>query len=164
MQIVNITQVTPNYEFRWPGGDIESYPNSIEYRAVAHDGEHSIRIGFGNRYAYGRERIRVVVWIDNYPQAEFVGADDFDTSGEVLSEIIVPSDGSSRICRYPDEPIPERYTMFNTVGLPVRIRAPGVHGACAIAVNIADHKSIVTVAGLRRLEWWISQQLRESSE
>ena len=163
MQIVNITQVTPNYQFKWPK-DTEDYPNSIEYRALADDGEHQIRIGFGSRHTYGRERTRVVVWIDNYPQAEFVGADDFNTSGEVLSEIIVPSDGSSRICRYPDEPIPERYTMFNTVGLPVRILAPGVHRAWAVAVNIADHKSMVAVAALRRLEWWISQQLRAPSE
>ena len=164
MQIVSITQVTPGYEFRWPSGDIESYASSIEYRAVADDGEHLIRIGFGSRYAYGRERIRVVIWIDSYPQAEFVGADDFDTSGEVLSEIIVPSDGSNRICRYPDEPIPERYTMFNTVGLPIRIQAPRVHRAWAVAVNVADHKSMVAVAALRRLEWWISQQLRPLSE
>lgn len=117
MQIVNITQVTPNYQFKWPK-DTEDYPSSIEYTALADDGEHLVRIGFTSRYAYGRDRARVVIWIDGYPQAEFVGADDFDTSGEVLSEIIVPSDGSSRICRYPDEPIPERYTMFNTVGLP----------------------------------------------
>ena len=164
MQIVNIIQVTPNYEFKWPGGDIESYASSIEYQALADDGGHLIRIGFGTRNAYGRDRIRVVIWIDNYPQAEFVGADDFDTTGEVLSEIKVPGDGGDRICRYLDEPIPERYTMFNTVGLPLRIQAPRVHRAWAVVANIADHKSMIAVAALRRLEWWISQQVHTSSE
>jgi len=164
MQIVNITRVTPNHQFKWPDGSTEVYPRSVEYRALADDGAHEIRIGFGSRYAYGRERPRVVVWIDNYPQAEFVGADDFDTSGEVLSEIIVPSDGSSRICRYPEEPVPERYMMFNTVGLPVRIKARGVHRTWAVVANIADHRTMVTIAALRRHEWWVSQQLRKSSE
>jgi hypothetical protein len=163
MQIVELVEVTSNYQFRWPA-DTEYYPSSVLYRAIADDGEHEIRIGFGGRNAYGRERPRIIVWIDNYPQAEFVGADDFDTSGEVLSEIVVPSNGSNRICRYPGEPIPERYMMFNTVGLPIRIQARGVHGAWAVVANIADHKTMATVAALRRHEWWISQQIHESSE
>jgi hypothetical protein len=163
MQILGIVEVTQNYQFRWPAST-EDYANSILYLAMADDREHEIRIGFGNRDAYRRERPRVVIWIDNYPQAEFVGADDFDTSGEVLSEIIVPSNGSSRICRYQEEPIPERYMMFNTVGLPVRIAARGVHRAWAVVANIADHRTMIAVASLRRHEWWVSQQIHQSSK
>ncbi len=46
-----------------------------------------MKIGFGERYAYGKKRKRVVVWIDGHSEAQFLGAEDFGQSGEVLSEI-----------------------------------------------------------------------------
>jgi hypothetical protein len=93
-----------------------------------------------------------VIWIDGHPQAEFLGADDYGKSGEVLSEIKVPGGRGERICRYPDEAIPERYGMFEVEGLPIRVSGSGVHGAWGVVVNIGDHKSMVALAGLRRLE------------
>ncbi|GEM_PF-1649832 len=159
MQVLRIMNVGTNYQYKWPSGDTEIYKHWVEYVALDKRGEHSVRIGFGRRPAYGKERVRVVVWIDDYPQAEFIGADDSETSGEVLSEIKVPGERGERICRYPDEPIPERYIMFNVVGLPLRVQAKGVHNAWAVSVNIADHKTMVAVAGLRCLEWWIGQQV-----
>jgi hypothetical protein len=111
-----------------------------------------VRIGFGTRFAYGQERKRVVVWIDGHPHAEFVGADDFDRSGEVLSEIKLPGDRGERLCRYLSEPVPERYAALPLVGLPTRISGPGVHKAWAVVVSIADHKTLGGLAALRRLE------------
>ncbi len=96
--------------------------------------------------------MRVVIWIDGYPEAEFVGTDDFDKSGEVLSEIKLPSEGSTKMCRYPDDVIPERYRLFNAVGMPNRIKASGVHNAWAVVANIADHKIMIALASLRLLE------------
>ena len=58
------------------------YPHWIEYRAMATEGVHRVRIGFGSRPTYGRERKRILVWIDSHPQAEFLGADDFERTGE----------------------------------------------------------------------------------
>jgi hypothetical protein len=37
----------------------------------------------------------VVIWINDHPHAEFIGADDFDVSGELLSEIKVPGERGS---------------------------------------------------------------------
>ena len=99
-----------------------------------------------------KKRIRVIIWIDEHPHAEFFGTDDYESSGEVLSEIKVPGDKGERICRYPDESVPERYSLFNVVGLPLRGQDPGVHRAWAVVANIAVHKTLVALAGLRRLE------------
>lgn len=151
MHIVGIKNAGTGYQYRWPEG-IESYDYWVEYVALSEDGEHSIIVGFGRRTTYGRKRVRVVVWIDGYPQAEFLGADDFNKSGEVLSEIKVPGDGGERICRYPDGTLPERYALFNVVGLPVRVEARGVRNAWAVVVNIADHKTMIALAALRRFE------------
>jgi hypothetical protein len=151
MRVVSVKNVGKNFEFQWPGGS-ETYDYFIEYEAIADDGKHNIRIGFCKREVYGKNRIRVVVWIDEYPHAEFLGADDFENSGEVLSEIKIPGDRGERILRYLEEPIPERYAPFNVVGLPLRVQGPGVHQAWAVVANIADHKTLIDLAALRKLE------------
>ena len=152
MQITNVLQSGKNYQFKWPGGDTETYPSWIEYRAIAEDGEHKVIIGYGTRPVYGQNRVRVIVWIDEHPHAEFFSADDFDVSGDVISEIRIRGDVGEVICRYPTDPIPERYTPFKTLGLPTRVDAKGVHNAWAIVANISDHKVMIALAGLRRME------------
>lgn len=152
MQIINLTKTGKNFKFIWPGNQKEIYANWVEYRAVAEDGDHKVRIGFGERFVYGLERLRVVVWIDGYPQAEFFSADDFEASGDVLSEIKVHSGKAEIMCRYLDAAIPERYTVFNTIGLPTRVNAKGIHNAWAVVTNISDHRTMIGLAALKRLE------------
>ena len=152
MRLLEITSVGTNLEYRWPSGNREEYPLWIEYRASGDVGDHKVRLGFGVRLTYGRTRPRVVVWIDDYVHAEFVGADDFDRSGDVLSEIKLPGEVGERMCRYPDERIPERYSGLPVVGLPTRIVASGVHNAWAVVANIGDHRVLCALACLRRLE------------
>ncbi|MCQ5373722.1 MAG: hypothetical protein NO515_01665 [Candidatus Methanomethylicia archaeon] len=151
MRVVSIKNVGKNFTYQWPDGQ-ETFDFFIEYEATASDGKHDVRIGYCKREAYGKNRIRAVVWIDEHPHAEFLGADDFENSGEILSEIKIPGDIGERILRYPEEPIPERYAMFNFVGLPLRVQGPGVHKAWAVVANIADHKTLIDLAALRKLE------------
>lgn len=142
--------VGTEHVYRWPSGNKEPYPHWIEFRAVGADGEHRVRIGFGMRPRYGRDRKRVVVWIGDHPQAEFLAADDFERS-DVLCEIN-PSDPGERICRYPEESIPERYSGLAVVGLKTRVTGPAVHNAWAVVANIADHWVLFALAALWRLE------------
>jgi hypothetical protein len=152
MQLRDLAAVGSDHVYRWPSGHEENDPHWIEYRALGVDGEHRVRIGFGTRKVYGRDRKRVVVWIDGHPQAEFLGADDFDHSGDVLSEIKVPGSTGERICRYPEEPVPERYSGLPVVGLATRVSGDGVHNAWAAVANIADHRVLFALAALRRQE------------
>lgn len=151
MHILRMKDAGRNFTYQWPEGR-ETYNYFVEYIAMDKDGEHDVKIGFGERHTYGKERIRIVLWIDGHPHAEFLGADDFEQSGEVLSEIKVPGDVGEPICKYPDETIPERYAMFNVEGLPLRVHGSGVHGAWAVVASIADHKTLIALAALRRLE------------
>jgi hypothetical protein len=41
--------------------------------------------------------------------------------------------------------------MFRVEGLPIRVRNPGIHNAWAVVFNIADHKTLIALAMLRRL-------------
>lgn len=152
MQVVSVMGAGTGFEYKWPSGDVELYRTWVEYKALAQDREHRIRVGFGTRQVYDQERVRVVVWIDGYPHAEFFGADDFDASGEVLSEIRVAGDVGEPMCRYGRDPIPERYIMFSAVGLSTRVNTGRVHSAWAVVANVSDHKTMIALAALRRRE------------
>ena len=71
MQILDVVDSGKNYSYTWPDKSREAYPVWIEYDAVAPDGNHRLRIGFGDRPVYDRKRKRVTVWIDGKPHAEF---------------------------------------------------------------------------------------------
>jgi hypothetical protein len=152
MQLLDVASVGTDYQHRWPDGSTEQYPSWIEYRARSADGDHTVRIAFGERDTYGRQRRRVLVLIDDHLHAEFLGADDFDRTGDILSEIKVPGDGALRRCRYPDEVVPERYGGLPVLGLPTRVSGPGVPNAWAVVANISDHRTILALAALRRVE------------
>lgn len=152
MHLLDVTSTGTDYLHRWPSGTEEPYPFWIDYRANASDGVHRVRVGFGMRPTYGQDRKRVVVWIDGQAQCEFLVADDFDRSGDVLAELKVPGDRGERICRYPDEAVPERYSALPVLGLPTRVSGPGVHEAWAVVANVADHRTMIALAALRRLE------------
>lgn len=153
MHIIRINDVGKDFTYQWPSsGGKETFEYFIEYLARAEDGEHVVRVGFCKRFAYGKNRMRVVVWIDEYPHAEFLGGEDFEKSGDVLSEIKIPGKIGERICRFPEEPIPDRYAMFRIGGLPARVEGPKVHGAWAVVTNIANQKTMIALAALRRLE------------
>lgn len=152
MQLLDVSKTGTRYQYLWPSGDTETYDHWIEYRAASITGEHSVRIGFGTRETYGASRKRVVVWVDGHPHAEFVGADDFEASGDVLAEIKVPGDTGERMCRYLKEAVPERYSALPIAGMRTRVQAKGVHDAWAVVANFSDHRTLAALAALRRLE------------
>ena len=152
MRVLNIIQVGTDYVHKWPSGNPEEFPNWIDYQAVAEDGKHIVRVSFGIRPVYGRDRLRAIVWIDGHPHAQFFEADDFAASGDLLSEIKVRGEVGEIICRYPEDAVPARYSPFHVVGLPTRVAGKGVHNAWAVVTNIADHKTLIDLAALRRVE------------
>ena len=152
MKIVKIIGAGKEFTHKWPDSE-ETFDHFVEYKAKAENGDHTVKIGFGKRETYSMEDwIRVIVLIDSKVYTEFLGADDFEVSGEILSEVKVPGNVGERICRYPEEAVPERYNMFNVEGLPLRVNSKGVHNAWTVVANIGDHKTLVALAGLRRLE------------
>jgi len=152
MKIVKIIGAGGKFTYKWPDSE-ETFDYFAEYKAKAEDGDHVVKIGFGKRDTYVmKDRIRVLVLIDGKVYAEFLGADDFEVSGEVLSEIKVPGNVGEIICRYPEEAVPERYNMFNVEGLPLSVKGKGVHNTWAVVASIGDHKTLAALAGLRRLE------------
>jgi hypothetical protein len=152
MRIIEVKNAGKNHRHPWATGD-EIYSNYIEYIATDEEGDHSIIIGYTIRDTYDKTRMKIVVFIDKYPYAEFVGADDFAVSGDVLSEIkISTADDKMEMCRYPNGKVPAQYIQFQVEGLPNRINAKGVHNAWCVVSNISDHKTLIALAALRKKE------------
>jgi hypothetical protein len=151
MQLLDVIGAGKKYKYHWPVGS-ELFDHWIEYRAKTGRGTQTVRIGFGVRQTYGQDRRRVVVWLNGRPSAEFVGADDFDNSGDVLAEIRVPGQKGERMCRYPEDAVPERYAGLPIIGLPTRVSGSGVHQAWAVIANVSDHRMLVALGALRETE------------
>lgn len=152
MQVLNIRDVGTNYVHTWGDGSQENYPHWIEYDALSEDGSHIVRLCFGLRETYGIERARIIILIDGRVHAEFLGADNYEDSGDVLSEIRIPGEEGLRMPVYREEPIPERYTAFNVIGLSTRVSGPKLRNAWVVLANISDHKTLIALAALRRFE------------
>ena len=151
MKITSFLGVKEDFEYQW-FDKIEIY-TMIQYIALDKDGKHEVQIGQTEREAYGLNRKRIVVFIDGYPYAEFVAADDYDKTGDLLSEIrLLQEDEYLDMCEYPEEGIPAIYANFNVEGLPNRIKAKGVHNAWSVVANISDHKAMISLAFLRKKE------------
>ena len=151
MGVLRMKKAGRNFTYQWPTEKV-TYEHFVQYVMQDEDGEHDVIIGYKNSNVYERDRIRVIVWIGRKPQTEFVGADDHAQSGDVLSAIKIATEEGERMCRYPEDPIPARYAMFNVEGFPLRVTGKRVPNAWAVVVNIADHKNMIALAALRRQE------------
>ncbi|MHA2357960.1 MAG: hypothetical protein ACXABK_04245 [Candidatus Heimdallarchaeaceae archaeon] len=151
MKIISFLGVKEDFEYHW-FNNIEQY-TVIQYIALDEEGTHEVYIGHTEREAYGLNRKRIVVFIDDYPYAEFVAADDFDKTGDLLSEIrLLQEDEYLDMCEYPEEGVPAFYSNFTVEGLPNRIKTKGVHNAWSVVANISDHKTMISLAFLRKKE------------
>ncbi len=140
-----------DYDYKWPTY-VERFKTWIDYRIQVDGEQHRVRIGFGSWHTFGRQRTHVVVWIDQIPLLELHSADDFETSGEVLAQIILYDGGKKHMCRFPNDAIPERYASFRCVGLPERMRVKGVWNSWAVVTTLDDHKTMIMLARLRQME------------
>jgi hypothetical protein len=76
------------FSWRWPEGT-ECFDRGWAAVAVVDGQEVRARHGIGRRDTYGRSRVHSVTWVDGEPLVEGVGADDYDSSGCLLSLIKV---------------------------------------------------------------------------
>lgn len=152
LKILSIEDVGEDFKYLWPSQNKETFSHYIEYLGQFEQGDFRVKIGYTIRSAYGQERARIVTWINGYPFAEFIATDDYEKSGDLMSEIKLRKGDNRLMCRYPDDPVPPRYAMFNVQGLPTRITGKGVRNAWAVVANLCDHKSIISLAAMRQFE------------
>lgn len=103
------------WSYRWPSGDVEHYDTAIRYRVTGDFGEADALVGQTVRYAWGRDRGRVVVFgkasgtqsAAYYPWTEFVETDD----GDYAAKLSVPNDPRKSL--RDGDPLPPRLASAN---------------------------------------------------
>lgn len=81
--IGDIEQIGP-FDFRWPEG-IDHFESGWTFQLDVEGETHGVRHGIGGREVYGRERVHTVTWLDGEVAVEGVEADDYPSSGCLLS-------------------------------------------------------------------------------
>ncbi|MEM2352494.1 MAG: hypothetical protein QXT26_08820, partial [Thermoproteota archaeon] len=99
-----------------------------------------IKIGFTDRVAFGKVRKRVIVFVDDHPEAEFAEADDYDQTGHLVAMIRNPDGKFMDINKVHSE----------YIGLPVVEHSKcidkslgGRVGTAALVVTGEDHKIMI---------------------
>jgi hypothetical protein len=102
------------WSYRWPSGDHEDYDTSTHYQVTGDFGKAEVLVAHTTRYAWGRERGRIVVFgkaagtsAAYYPWTEFVETDD----GEYAAKLSVPDDPRKSL--RDGDPLPPRMASAN---------------------------------------------------
>jgi hypothetical protein len=136
---IRFDHVETKYQYRWPDGSVENY-EAVFYDVSFGDRRHRVIIGFTNREAFGRERRRVVIFVDGWPEVEFAGADDYDLTGRLVAMIRRPDGAfmhiSSVSSEYAALPVVEHSSCIDR-------SYGGRDGTAALVVTSDDHKTMI---------------------
>jgi len=145
-EVVRCEEAGP-FDFRWwePGAGLEHFDRSWTCEAVQEGRIRHLRHGIGRRFAYGRERVHSVTWLDGQPVVEGVEADDYPSSRALLSAIKLPDRKLARR----REDLPPAYERFPIVDHRAEIDAPYSRRALAVKIREDDLASWVALALLR---------------
>lgn len=134
---------------RWPEGPEEMAVTQL--RALLPGGAAEVGVGrvLGGRFAFGRVRPRVHVLVGGEVQAEFVGSDDFEQSGEMLSVLKQPG-GNKHAVRVSD--VPDRYHDLHLELFHDLIRSKGAFSSLAVVAHEDDVETMATYGLLRWMD------------
>lgn len=136
MKITDLTSVNPDFEYQWPKGKPEPM---ILIEFFVHPG-FRVGLGFTMRFVFGQNRKRVNAFVNGHPEAEFVGTDDYEATGEVIGIIKKPG---SQAHYKPNESLPDEYRGMPTVIYRDRIQWQGAFNSRSLLVNIADFPRMI---------------------
>lgn len=154
-------EAAPPFTYRWPSkpGEVVEEHFDEAYKAVLPlgDKKQPMLIGFTDREAAGmKNRRRAVVFLGEEPRllavVEFAGANDFDTSGLLVSVIKLPDGKHLK----PGAVVPAEYAemplkVYNTV-----VVGPYAAGSVAVAAHKDDHNLMARHALIRaRWKGWL---------
>lgn len=133
------------FDFRWPDAT-EQFESGWTFQLSVEGGTHDVRHGVGGREVYGRERVHTVTWIDGEVAVEGVEADDYPSSGCLIS-----------LLRHPDktiirarEDVPSDYDDFVVVDHRQEIEAKWSRNGLAVKIPEDTLRAWGVHAWLRR--------------
>lgn len=153
----NLVREREGESYRWPEERDRYSPYRVFVGLTRAEGAVHIGLGKTERKArWGRNRKYVVAFLSSgspqQPLAEFVGADDYEESRELVA-VIRGSDGGRRMYG-PGDALPGVYEeRFRTELYSDRIRYPGVWNKIVVVAHEDDHETMLNhalIQGRRR--------------
>lgn len=121
------------FDIRWPE-DVEHFESGWTFRLHVAGGTHHVRLGIGGREVYGRERLHTVTWLDGEVAVEGDQADDYPSSGCLLSLLRLPDKKIVRAL----EDVPTGYDGFDVIDHRQEIDAKWSRNGLAVKIPEDD--------------------------
>lgn len=132
-------QPRERFEFRWPDGTLEPYDEAFEGTAADGTQQVRVRLGLGDRPAAGADRRRAVVFVNERPLVEFVGADDFDRTRLMASLLKGPD---NKVVQVQDN-VPDEYRHLRVGQFRSVVTGPYASWGLAVIARDDDHETMV---------------------
>ena len=142
-ETTGFTEIEP-FDYRWPT-ITEHYESGYETTREINGRNHTIRIGFTNREAAGQMRQKIVMWMNNWPVAEFTAGNNYESDGLLAGLIKVKGGKQLR----PSGKIPEEYKDFNVARYDSIVQGPYASRNMAVIVQKDDLESMIRHAIIR---------------
>jgi len=132
------------FDYKWPVGE-EHFESGYETARTINGREHTFKIGFTDRFAAGRIRRRIIVWINNWPLVEFAGGNGYETDGLLAS--VIKTQGGKQL--RPSGKISEEYKNFRIARYDSIVQGPYASRNMAVIVQKDDLESMIRHAIIR---------------
>lgn len=150
------------FEFQWPDEKLEAMDSGYAADIVVGGETTIITIGYTSRYAAGMDRRRAIVFLGEPPTrlkpiVEFVGSNDFETTGRMASPIKMQSTagGGWKLAQDRDA-LPLDYSEFEISSYRDVVSGPNAYKSLAVIVSKEDLAGMVRYALIRcRWKGWI---------
>ena len=154
------------FDYHWPRKKGEEdkpelYDEAHEAEISMGGQEYRVQIGFTNRRTAGKDRRRAVVFLNDgrrmRPVVEFVGTDDFDQSGKMVSLIKIPNEsGSGHTRLQPGDQPSSEYDGMPIVQYSREITGPYAATTLAVLVRKDEYSLMARHAIIRaRQKGWV---------
>ncbi len=132
---------------RWPDGNVE-HMEVTHFRVEGGGSLPQVSVGWvlKGRDAFNRPRARVHVLVDGAVQAEFVGVDDYDDTGLLVSVLKLP--GGNKHARNLNA-LPVDYQILRTATFSQLVRQKGAFSSLAVVVKHDDLQAMALYGFLR---------------
>ncbi len=139
--------------YSWPDKK-ESYQQYRIFAGTVREGTVHIALGQTTRDAWGRERTYVIAFLTGgspqVPLVEFLEADDYPASGELVAIIRGSGGPKSKKMYGPGDPLPEDYQQnFRTQLFADRISSSGAWNKTAVIARADDETTLLNHALLQ---------------
>lgn len=149
-------QESDAFGFQWPD-KLEQMDSSYTADIKINGECKAFTIGFTNRSAAGMLRRRAVVFLGALPRTlkpvvEFVGSNDFDTTGRMASPIKIAGISSGWRVLHIDDQLPRDYSGMDVSEYRDIVSGPNATKAAAVVVN-KDNLTAMALHAIIRARW-----------